>query len=69
MCSYEAAVLQQSMKLLGEDKCVWTERVSAERQLPEVSRVLHFTHISTSQHLTHFFNAAEQRGDGINPLV
>lgn len=43
MCSCEAAVPEQRVKLLGEDECVWTERVSAERRPPEVRRVLHFT--------------------------
>lgn len=43
MCACEAAVQEHGLKLLGEDECVWTERISAERRLPEISQALHFT--------------------------
>lgn len=41
-------LLEQSMELLGEDQCVWTERVPAERRASEVSDVLHFTQAGAS---------------------
>ncbi|KAG7241276.1 hypothetical protein INR49_025794 [Caranx melampygus] len=61
MCGSEAAVLDQGMKLLGEDECVWTEGVPAERRVLQVSHALYFTQVSTLQCFTHFFNTKENK--------
>lgn len=60
-CKSEAAELEPGVKLLGKDECVWTERVSAERRLAEVSYVLHLTHTGSLEGFAHLINAAEER--------
>lgn len=54
---------EQSVKLLGEDQRVRTERVSAERRLPEVSQVPHFPQTGALESFTHFLNTADERSD------
>lgn len=48
------------MKVLGEDQCVWTQGVSAEHGLLQVSNVLRFRQTSTLQCFTHFVNTVEE---------
>lgn len=63
MCGCEAAVLQHCVDMLGEDECVWTERVPPERWSPDVRHVLHLTQPVELQLLTHFFNTVDETAD------
>jgi len=61
MCARKAAVLQQSVALLGEHQRVQTESVSAERRLAEVRRELNFPQAGALQRFAHFLDTAEER--------
>lgn len=63
ICRCKAALLEQSMKMLGEHERVWTERVPVERRFPDVKHVLHLAQAVALQHLTHFFNTTKDKGD------
>lgn len=65
MCRCEVAVLEQSMKVLGEDECVWTERVFAECRFPDVRYALNLAQTVTLQCLTHFFNTTNDKGKSV----
>lgn len=48
MCGGQGAELEQSMKMLGEDQCVWAEGVPAKCWLRHIRHVFCFTQVSAS---------------------
>lgn len=52
----QIAELDQSVKLLREHKCIWTERIPAERRASKLSHVLYFLDAGLSEGFTHFLN-------------
>lgn len=65
MCDWVAAVLEPRVKLLGQDECVWAERVSAEGPLAEVGHLLHLAQAGSSERCTHLVKTAVERSEGL----
>lgn len=61
MFAGEAAVLEPRTKLLGEDKCVWTEDVSAEAPVIKINDVFLFAQTIPVQGIAHLLHTAGDR--------
>lgn len=69
MCDWVVAVLEPRVKLLGQDECVWAERVSAEGQLAEVGHLLHLAQAGSSERCTRLVKTAVERSEGLFPSL
>lgn len=57
----QIAELDQSIKLLRECKCIWTERIPAERWPSKFSHVLYFLEVGLLEGFTHFLNTMRDK--------